>query len=167
MTSYDLEKLKAKLPLSVSTLARNLPLPGGDVAASGELVPRRADARAAGPENGSSSTTPRAAAKQPKRIRQSSKPLLNKLEQEFRNTRLCGMGYHDQAIRFRLGNGIWYKPDFVWFGDGRVTAYEIKGPYAFRGGYENLKVAASLYPEVRWTLAWKEGGLWKKQEVLP
>lgn len=110
-----------------------------------------------------------------KRLRQSAKPLLNKLEAEWlgelRKKLLSGTTIWVQALRFRLGNGIWYKPDFAaevrndWHDS--LFAWEVKGPHVFRGGLENLKVAASLYPEVRWVLAWKEDGLWREQEVLP
>lgn len=108
-------------------------------------------------------------ARTPKRIRQ-SRDKMNALELEWFG--ICKSTYPEdcqilaQAIRFRLGNGIWYKPDVVAFGK-RVYAYEVKGPHAFRGGFENLKVAASLYPWIEWTLVWKENGQWQEQEVLP
>lgn len=106
----------------------------------------------------------------PKRIRQSSNPLLNKLETEFherikRDANLSNI--RPQARRYKLGNGIWFKPDFTASCDGRETAWEVKGPHAFRGGLENLKVAAHQWPEVRWILAWKVNGQWMEQEVLP
>ena len=109
-----------------------------------------------------------------KRVRQSSKPLMNKLEAEFFNHMKCQyleIGYGSeilaQALRFRLGNGIWYKPDFVQIRpSGRWTIYEVKGPHAFRGGLENLKIAASQYPLIQWVLAWKEGGEWVTQEIF-
>lgn len=102
-----------------------------------------------------------------KRIRQSSKPELNKLEKEFQcyveeHTDLCLIS---QSFRFKLGNGIWYKPDFVCFEP--MVCYEIKGPHSFRGGFENLKVAASKYPQFTWKLMWKEGNQWEEQIVLP
>lgn len=109
-----------------------------------------------------------------KRIRQSSKPLMNKLEQEyFECLKVQWKILTCQAIRLKLGNGIWYKPDFVAWPvgfesqDTRMRAYEVKGKHAFRGGFENLKVAAGLYPQIRFTLAWKENGQWKEQSVLP
>lgn len=101
-----------------------------------------------------------------KRIRQSAKPLLNKLEQEWLD--FYGKWFdvvHAQDIRFKLANGIWYKPDFVCFKVS--TCWEVKGPHAFRGGFENLKVAANKYPEFKWVLVWKEHGAWKEQHVLP
>lgn len=107
-----------------------------------------------------------------RRIRQSSKPLLNDLESEFM-TRIQDEYpdyiFHAQAIRFKLGNGIWYKPDFVGFFDRfpAIRSWEVKGPFAHRGGFENLKVAAHQYPEIKWTLVWKQDGTWKEQTVLP
>lgn len=116
------------------------------------------------------------ATKPPKRIRQSTKPLLNKLEEEFAGVLKYRFptGYVcAQCLRFKLGNGICYKPDFVAWPAGfdsqdpRMRAFEVKGPHAFRGGFENLKVAASLYCAIKWTLVWKEDGQWKEQTVLP
>ena len=108
-----------------------------------------------------------------KRIRQDPKPLMNGLETEF-HERLKGCdGYKAewtfaQALRFRLGNGIWYKPDFVINAPGsNLVAYEVKGPHSFRGGFENLKIAASTYPAIMWFLVWKENNEWKQQTVLP
>lgn len=105
-----------------------------------------------------------------KRIRQDTKPLLNKLESEWHT--ILKEAYPEgtiiiaQGIRFRLGNGIWYKPDFVVFGI-KTYAYEVKGPKSWRGGFENLKVAASQYVNIRWSLIWKEGFHWQEQEVMP
>src|SRR6185369_15972416 len=67
-----------------------------------------------------------------KRVRQSSKPLMNKLETEFYE-RICNLfpNVRCQAKRYRLGNGVWYKPDFTISGCGFTeTAWEVKGPYA-------------------------------------
>lgn len=108
-----------------------------------------------------------------RRMRQDSRPLLNKLETEFEEVLRSwlgeGVAFYPQSLRFKLGNGIWYKPDFVVLRNrsGRSLAFEVKGPHSFRGGMENLKVAAGLYKEVRFYLAWKQDGVWRQQEVLP
>lgn len=109
-----------------------------------------------------------------KRIHQNSKPLLNKLEQEFFDTHLdktVNTLVIKQGIRFRLANGLWYKPDFVCIALGDplvpIRGYEVKGPHAFRGGFENLKMAAALYFVIKWHLVWKENGQWHSQTVLP
>lgn len=124
----------------------------------------------------SSQKTPlQGGARPAKRLRQSAKPLLNKLEAEFLRylTALLSAGGKEgprilsQAKRFKLANGIWYKPDFTAIVKGVEVAWEVKGPHVFRGGFENLKVAASAYPEVTWLLVWKDGGEWREQHVVP
>ena len=88
---------------------------------------------------------------------------MNKLEESFWREYLA-LRYEKarpQGVKFRLGNGIVYTPDFVDLSVQPVKAWEVKGPKAFRGGFENLKVAAALYPEVRWVLVWAGYfGLW-------
>ena len=105
------------------------------------------------------------------RIRQAHKPLMNKLETEFFLFLQRHPGdikfIRPQSIRFMLGNGIWFKPDFTGFLDGSYSAWEVKGPHAFRGGFENLKVAAHQYTEIHWYLVWKDKiGQWIQQRVL-
>lgn len=109
-----------------------------------------------------------------RRIRQDTKPLLNKLETEW----LCelerrhGPGeVKSQARKYKLGNGCWYCPDFfvnAKFLGGRTieTCYEVKGKHAWDDAMVKLKVAAHQWPEVRWILAWKENGQWREQQVL-
>lgn len=104
-----------------------------------------------------------------KRIRQASKPLMNKLEQEYYDRFLSWkdstLSICVQSVRFRLANGLWYKPDF--FTNAPNVGIEVKGPHAFRGGFENLKMAAHQYPWIKWVLVWKENGEWCEQTVLP
>lgn len=109
-----------------------------------------------------------------KRLRQDTKPLLNNLEQRFYRYLQClfpGDKIVPQGKRYRLANGLWYKPDFtaVMNVDPVVGwmeyAWEVKGPHAFRGGFENLKMAAATYPQVFWTLAWFDSG-WMTQRIL-
>lgn len=106
---------------------------------------------------------------QAKRIRQEPRKLLDKLEEEFMRYYSWEHGRNliPQSVKFRLGNGIWYKPDFIDLADSGVIAIEVKGPHIFRGGIENLKVAAGLYPQIVWQLWWKEKGMWAFQIVFP
>lgn len=112
------------------------------------------------------------------RLRQSTKPLMNKLETRFYETKLK-LDYSKctiliQAVRLELARGIWYKPDFfipATLAGGSfqmAIAYEVKGPKAFRGGFENLKVAARIHPWVRFCLVWEDedDGHWERQEIL-
>lgn len=103
-----------------------------------------------------------------KRIRQSTKPLLNKLEQEWFD--YATAIYHErimpQSLGFRLGNGVVYWPDFV--SHSFTHAWEIKGRQPIQDdSVVKIKVAARLYPQIKWSLVWKEGGHWKDQIVLP
>jgi hypothetical protein len=154
MDPKDLEAIKRKFPVSKAVADRNL----YESIQHYEKVVDRLEKR---------------------RIRQDrSKP--NKLEErwiQYLQSSYPGEGFITQSLRFRLGNGIWYKPDaFCWnhewpegeapFVRWRPTAWEVKGPKSWRGGFENLKVAASLYPDVRWVLVWDDCG-WNEQEVLP
>lgn len=115
-----------------------------------------------------------------KRIRQSDKPKLNVLETEFEKKLKAdyeGFTILAQAIRLELATGLWYKPDFfipaghVRHADwDKSIAYEVKGPRAFRGGFENLKFAARTHGKwCKFFLVWKDKvtGEWQRQEVLP
>ena len=114
-----------------------------------------------------------------KRLRQSSEPVLNKLEERFLlklKKDYAGQEILAQAVRLELARGIWYKPDFFLpqgskdIVDGVTPiAYEVKGPKVFRGGFENLKVAARVHGWIHFYLVWedKQTGAWQRQEILP
>jgi hypothetical protein len=114
---------------------------------------------------------------QAKRLRQSSAPRLNKLEAEF-GARLRMLRPDDfiteQAITFRLGNGVRFTPDVVKFSTfaGFICAYEVKGEWrkdsrwATDDSRVKIKVAAAQYPFIAWYLVWKEKGEWLEQKIL-
>lgn len=114
--------------------------------------------------------------KEMRRMRQDHKPLLNELEQRWFDKLKAdypGEDFLPQCLRLKLGNGIWYKPDIICFQHycpefehSRFTAWEVKGPNAWRGGFENLKVAANQYPAVLFMMVWEDNG-WNGQEVIP
>lgn len=118
----------------------------------------------------------------PKRIRQDRKPLLNNLETEFLRWLVPNLPSETiiraQAKRFRLGNGVWYKPDFTAVINGIECAWEVKGNRIPRGGNRDalagrrrldiLKIAAATWPEIHWRLVEKgELGHWLILPVLP
>lgn len=112
--------------------------------------------------------------KKPTRIRQ-DRSLPNKLETKFGNYLRAfypSYSFRAQSKRYRLANGIWYKPDWValMVGDsdiGREHCWEVKGPKIWRGGLENLKVAATTFPEIVWHLVQETPTGWDDQIVLP
>jgi hypothetical protein len=104
-----------------------------------------------------------------RRLRQDSRPLMNGLETRLLahlRGRHPGVTIRPQAKRYRLANGLWYKPDFTAIVAGVEHAWEAKGPKAFRGGFENLKMAATQWPDVVFTLMWVEAGVWRDQRIL-
>lgn len=118
----------------------------------------------------------------PKRIRQRTKPLMNKLEAayfEVLKLKLLALPnatiIRAQAKTYVIANGMRYSPDFScssWPVAGepnRETCWEVKGPHAFDGALDKLKMAATVWPEVRWILVWKEKGTgrWLEQIVRP
>ena len=104
-----------------------------------------------------------------KRIRQSSKGP-NKLEREAFN--IVNQWNIDMTIRhhcltFALANGVKYTPDIVGIRPGRMNCWEIKGPKMWDDAVVKLKVAASMWPDIKWLLMWKDDGQWHEQEILP
>lgn len=102
-----------------------------------------------------------------RRVRQSAIKL-NKLELDYQDVLHMRYGkekVRSQDIRLMLSNGGWYKADF-FIPDERLFI-EVKGPHAFRGGLENLKVAAHSHTWAKFRLVWRVSDQWKFQEVLP
>ena len=116
---------------------------------------------------------PSAPAAPAKRIRQSDKPLMNKLETEWARHLICCyplVKHHHQAVRFCIGNGAWFKPDICVTIEGQLTCYECKGPKEGKNvarGILALKTAAHAFPDIVFILVWKEDGGWKQQRILP
>lgn len=108
-----------------------------------------------------------------KRIRQDSKPLMNKLEMAWLSvlkTTYPDAIIHSQEWRVKIGNGAWFKVDHCAFVDGVWTAWECKGPKEGKNvarGTLALKCATTAFPEVKWILVWKESGVWRQQILLP
>jgi len=109
-----------------------------------------------------------------KRLRQSAAPVLNRLEMRFHGHLLATYepdSVFAQAVRVELARGHWFKPDFYVAPHAsctRPTFFETKGPKSFRGGFENLKVAARVHKWAKFFLVWEdEAGRWQRQEILP
>lgn len=111
-----------------------------------------------------------------KRIRQSTKPLMNKLESQwFEILKLEYPNYarpRAQAKTYRLANGLRYTPDFTatsWpqsNGPSIETAWEVKGKWIDGDSIPKLKMMAASWPEVQLILVWRENGVWKQQRIL-
>lgn len=115
-------------------------------------------------------------AKPPKnRIRQNSAGL-NRTEQAFKEyLENMWRGTHikvlAQCITLKIGNGVRYTPDFCFHArddhtEQDLDAYEVKG-FAREDAIVKLKVAASIYPWIKFHLVTRKKGEWQIQEVLP
>lgn len=105
------------------------------------------------------------------RIRQNAAGL-NKTEQAFsdylRGELFVLQEMFTQAITLKLGNGVRYTVDFVTRSGGHFEAFEVKGGHMRDDACVKLKVAASLYPWIKFHLVTrrKDGG-WQIDRVLP
>jgi hypothetical protein len=107
------------------------------------------------------------AAPSERRVRQ-SRQTMNKLELAYQDVLRAEFAGHEvipQKVRLWLGNGSWYKADF--YVPHLHLFIEVKGPVAFRGGFEYLKIAASEHSWAKFWLVWKDKGRWLRQEILP
>lgn len=96
----------------------------------------------------------------------------NKTEQAF-GLRLYSMktrgeirDYAFEPVKLRLGRGAWYTPDFVVYEkDQGVTVYEVKGFWR-EAARVRIKVAARLYPMLRFVAVKKDKGIgWVFEEI--
>ena len=141
----------------------------------GSFAKLKRRARADG-SSGASKASPGASSAQPassKRVRQSGKPLMNRLETGFltqlRNLHVGqDVTIRSQSLTFRLCNGVTLRPDFVVFLAGqRPVCEEVKGKHAWEDSLIKLKMAAQEWPEFEWRLNWRENGMWHMQTILP
>jgi hypothetical protein len=105
-----------------------------------------------------------------KRLRQSSKPTMNKIESDYYQLLLRAWPKCEikiQAMKLKLANGLTYCPDFIVFGYEKLVAIETKGAWIDGDSIPKLKMAAATWPKIEFRLVWREGNIWKEQIVLP
>ena len=117
-------------------------------------------------------------AKPKARIRQKQGDGLNQTERAFLAHLQANPEYDTvapHALTLKLGNGVHYTPDFIAYhqavdpyGDtDHVYAFEVKG-FMRDDAAVKLKVAASLFPWIKFSLATKKkDGSWDVQRVFP
>lgn len=126
---------------------------------------------APGPANAAGGSTPQSE-KQGRRIRQRTAPLMNQTEKRFYmwfGGPTASPPIHIQALTFRLANGVTYRPDFAGFYDnGTLACFEVKGPWMTDDAVAKLKMAASVYPQIEWSLCSATArNEWTMQRILP
>ena len=81
-----------------------------------------------------------------------------------------------QALKFQLCNGVTYTPDIFSFGIRLVdddemmpTAWEVKGDWATDDAKVKIKMAPTIFPEIRWIMVWRDklDNQFRQQRILP
>jgi hypothetical protein len=124
-------------------------------------------------------TLPIREVKKGKRLRQKEGDGMNKTERAFKAwldqyVVNPGDALIVQSVTLKIANGCRYTPDFLTLGKAAVPegeadafnlhAYEVKG-FMRDDAAVKIKVAASLYPWIRFTLATKDGDAWQLQDI--
>ena len=65
------------------------------------------------------------------------------------------------GIRFDLGGGAWYKPDFYVVRHDRFEIVEVKG-FKREAAVVRFKAAAALFPHYHWTMIRRRGPQWER-----
>lgn len=78
---------------------------------------------------------------------------------------LCRVGkvklFRYEPVRFRLGKGVTYTPDFqVILPDGSVEYHEVKGAFIREDARVKFRVIATVYPELTFELVQWRNGYW-------
>ena len=107
----------------------------------------------------------------PTRIRQTTKPELNKTER--RGIEFLKRRYPDAKLRIHsktyvLANGVRYTPEATAVINGVERAWEVKGPKIWDDATVKIKVAANEFPEIIWNMIWedKKTKEWRSQIIL-
>lgn len=72
-----------------------------------------------------------------------------------------------QCVTLKLADDTRYTPDFWTLTRGELVAHEVKGGFTRDDAWVKLKVAARLYPFIRFRLARYEKGGWAIKDVGP
>jgi hypothetical protein len=66
-----------------------------------------------------------------------------------------------EPLKFRLGDGAWYTPDFAVWTPGGLDLIEIKGGFVREAARVRFLVAKRLYPEFTWRMIQRKlSGAW-------
>lgn len=72
-----------------------------------------------------------------------------------------------QCITLKLADDTRYTPDFWTLTRGALVAHEVKGGFTRDDAWVKLKVAARLYPFIRFCIARYEKGGWEVKDISP
>jgi hypothetical protein len=94
---------------------------------------------------------------------------LNKLETEYLGwLRTQGDDWIGvMAITLKLAHDCRLTPDFWAFDKSGLRAIDVKGPHVWEDSLIKYRVAARMFPFIRFVLATKNGLIWKHKDVKP
>lgn len=99
--------------------------------------------------------------------------VMNKTEARYADMleiqRIAGdvLWYGFEFLKFRLGDGAWFTPDFiVIFASGEIHAVEVKGFLREAAGVR-FRVAADKYPWLTWVMVERKDGAWSPRLSYP
>jgi hypothetical protein len=109
------------------------------------------------------------------KIEATKKKLLNKTESLWRDE-LKRRGHAivlEQALTFRLGDRLQYRPDLITieqFSKGvvEIVCYETKAPHRWaNASLAKPKMAAKLYPFITFKIVMRNKSVWTEKEIRP
>ena len=71
--------------------------------------------------------------------------------------------YKFEAVRFRIGEGAYYKPDFLVVYADRFEIHETKGHWR-EAAKVRIRACAELYPWFNWVAVYYERGKWRCED---
>lgn len=81
-----------------------------------------------------------------------------------------GVKWHLHGLKFSLGMGVWYTPDFDFVdADGVTVIVELKGHKQQKNARDSRtrwKVAAAYYPQFRWQWVERKAGRWITETLV-
>lgn len=72
-----------------------------------------------------------------------------------------------QCITLKLAHDCRFTPDFWGFDKTGLRAIDVKGPHVWEDSLIKLRVAARMFPWIRFLIAKRDGMVWNHQEVKP
>ncbi len=84
-----------------------------------------------------------------------------KLDRMLKNGEILSWKYEE--IKFRLGKGAWYTPDFYVVFPDRIEIHETKGRW-MEAAKVRFKVVADKFPEFIWYAVYGAKNGWKYEE---
>ncbi len=98
-------------------------------------------------------------APKPRKMNLTEKRYVDQLEMMRLNGEIVDWRY--EPMRFKVGEGAWYKPDFLIVLTNKFEIHEVKGGFIRTPAMVRFKAAMMLYPWFKWKMMQWKNGEWK------